>query len=821
MNGHSGTEGSKPTRRDGAFRSVVLAEELEAVRNRRHRYGLDHRGDQELLVELINACPHLFETEGETAGEVRPEMLTGAGQQALWREEGERRRDRGEAFHEGLVGLALSGGGIRSATFNLGLLQALAENGLFKRIDYLSTVSGGGYIGSCLSSLYSRWRDLPKDDDGHPEFPFTHRSGEPEPAVFRHLRNHSRYLAVNGFLEWMRIPALFLRGLVVNALIILPVLVVLAGLSLVLMEPVPLPRPGRWLPDTDYAHQFSLTLIATALFVAGGLIHVVLCSVSSFRRLDSWTWRDNFTRGFLGFLLANILAIAFIEAQPVIIAALAAVSDLRHLWEEVTGIIASVSVGVTFLAGRFAGRLDRLSGKIGMAAIGFLLPVVFWLIYLNLCRWGFFPATLFAEGVPGASLGAWVIERITGRSAFGPGDDVSLQVGFAYMAAGTAVVAVTTIAFNVNITSMHDFYRDRLSKAYIFRYAHGESNPDGSADPGAAADAGGRPAPRPFGGDLPHNEKLLLSSLDTDYSPYHLVNATVNITKAAREEDNLRGRNASFFIFSKLFIGGRRTGYCRTEEMEMADSHVDLATAMAISGAAAAPNMGTSTYRPLVVLLAFLNVRLGYWLPNPGHIARAAGARTPLFRWLAARFAVGSFALFREMGQQLRANFMQVNVTDGGHIENLGAYELVRRQCRIILVGDAECDPEFRFKALANVIRLVRIDFGYQMWMDQQHLRGIRNGTRHHALGTIDYGRGRLGLIVYVKSSLSCDEGTYIKHYKATHPTFPHETTGDQFFDEEQFECYRALGHHVGTSVFGREGGTRSGGDCAWAPSGS
>jgi hypothetical protein len=53
----------------------------------------------------------------------------------------------------GLVGLALSGGGIRSATFNLGLLQGLVKQGILRYCDYLSTVSGGGYIGSCLSSL--------------------------------------------------------------------------------------------------------------------------------------------------------------------------------------------------------------------------------------------------------------------------------------------------------------------------------------------------------------------------------------------------------------------------------------------------------------------------------------------------------------------------------------------------------------------------------------------------------------------------------------------------------------------------------------------
>src|SRR5262245_23346080 len=58
----------------------------------------------------------------------------------------------------GYFALALSGGGIRSATFNLGVLQALAERKLLTRLDYLSTVSGGGYIGSWFSALVERTR---------------------------------------------------------------------------------------------------------------------------------------------------------------------------------------------------------------------------------------------------------------------------------------------------------------------------------------------------------------------------------------------------------------------------------------------------------------------------------------------------------------------------------------------------------------------------------------------------------------------------------------------------------------------------------------
>ena len=62
-----------------------------------------------------------------------------------------------------LSGLALSGGGIRSATFSLGVIQALVEKGKFKFVDYISTVSGGGYIGSCVSSVLNH----PDADDAY------------------------------------------------------------------------------------------------------------------------------------------------------------------------------------------------------------------------------------------------------------------------------------------------------------------------------------------------------------------------------------------------------------------------------------------------------------------------------------------------------------------------------------------------------------------------------------------------------------------------------------------------------------------------------
>ena len=122
-----------------------------------------------------------------------------------------------------LFGLAFSGGGIRSATFNLGVIQSLAKRGLLPRFDYLSTVSGGGFIGGCLSALLN---DPATDTAWDERFPFFLRPGRPEPAALRHLRSHSSYLAT-GTLGYFALAAVLLRGMLVNILTLTP-LVVLA-----------------------------------------------------------------------------------------------------------------------------------------------------------------------------------------------------------------------------------------------------------------------------------------------------------------------------------------------------------------------------------------------------------------------------------------------------------------------------------------------------------------------------------------------------------------------------------------------------------------
>ena len=185
-----------------------------------------------------------------------------------------------------------------------------------------------------------------------------------------------------------------------------------------------------------------------------------------------------------------------------------------------------------------------------------------------------------------------------------------------------------------------------------------------------------------------------------------------------------------------------------------------------------------------------VNVRLGYWLRNPKHVAREVKAErrdTRLSRQALDRAIPGQgsrlktgvspYYLFLEATGSLHENRDYIYVTDGGHIDNLGAFELLRRRCQYIIVCDAEADPKMTFEGLAHLIRLARIDLGIDIEIDVTDLRRSALGLvrAHCALGKINYSRTQIGHMLYIKASLTGDENEYISEYRARHPDFPHE----------------------------------------------
>lgn len=336
-----------------------------------------------------------------------------------------------------------------------------------------------------------------------------------------------------------------------------------------------------------------------------------------------------------------------------------------------------------------------------------------------------------------------------------------------------------------NVTSLHRLYRDRLSRAFLF-------------DPNQRDKSGGLAAYVP---------SLRLHEINTNLCPYPIVNTALNIQGSRFA--NLRRRNAGLFILTPEYTGSDLTGYIGTRRIETEEPRLDLGAAMAISGAAVSPNMGAATIKALRFTSALFNIRLGYWLRNP----RAVGGGR---LWLKRLIDIRSFLLIKEMFGRIKETSRMVYLTDGGHLENLGVYSLLKRRCKLIIAIDAEADPAMSFAALRNLERYAQIDLGAivqlpwqairdQAWnIEKAFFRAAKNGDPiprssgpHCAVGEILYGPDETGILLYVKASLSGDESDTILDYKRRHRAFPHEATGDQFFSEEQLEVYRALGFHI------------------------
>ena len=279
-----------------------------------------------------------------------------------------------------------------------------------------------------------------------------------------------------------------------------------------------------------------------------------------------------------------------------------------------------------------------------------------------------------------------------------------------------------------------------------------------------------------------------------------------------------------YFVFSPKFVGSKSTDYVATRDIENVAIGFDLATVMAVSGAAVSSNMGAQSIKPLTATLALLNIRLGYWLRNPLRLAKAkppdvVGRFPSVTEFLRLRNVLANYYFLGELFGLLSEKLKSVYLTDGGHIENLGIYELLRRRCRVIIAVDAEADPQMAFGSFNTLERYALIDLGIRIDLPWQEITNESLATgkeidetgdaeKHHgphcAIGEITYPSGRKGILIYIKASITGDENDYIFDYKKRWGDFPHETTLDQMFSEEQFEAYRALGFHAAYGLFDR-----------------
>jgi hypothetical protein len=627
----------------------------------------------------------------------------------------ERRRLRGHTAPDraNAVGLGLSGGGIRSATFCLGVTQVLAARGLLRDVDFLSTVSGGGYTGSFLTARLGQ--NEPYDDVAGPH--------GPDPSPIRYLRYHAKYLtAVDLKDRWSMVTAT-LAGMILNWSA--PVLlVVLAALSAKQLADV---SPGaKWWP---------IMLAVLCLLTVMGLVLYGLLM-----RKGPKTAR--FGGDLLGWLVAAtallgagwLVAIGY-QVIPSWIASHSIPDWIKSHWLVSGGLGGLTVVGPAVL--RFIPVLKTPRVRI------ITLKALLWIAGLI---------------VPLGALGLfyalwWLADR--------HGAPMLIVIAIA-----SAIVAIAVL--NVNLTAPHRLYRDRLAATFIQKEKNGGLTiPLTNINPGNTA-------------------------------PYHLINAALNLPSSTNPA--LRDRKCDFFLFSKHWCGSPMVGYHKTADWKTNGSPSDLATAIAISGAAVSSHMGLGSMPSLTALLTFLNVRLGFWIRNP---ERKEGFQTP-----------GFLCLVREMiGIQMSEDRAWLNLSDGGHIENMAVYELLRRRCKYMICVDGESDPNFTFQGLMTLARHAQIDFGIHIESSLNELKPDPKTNFSHVHAVLcrvhypDEGAGRpkaTGLLLYLKLSVTGNEPELIKRYRINHPEFPHETTLEQFFDEEQFEAYHQLGVHVADGLFSR-----------------
>jgi len=802
--------------------------------------------------------------------------------------------------------LCLSGGGIRSATFALGVLQGLARAGVLGTIDYLSTVSGGGYIGGWFTAWLHREGAAGRDGVLQAMDPGRRTHGDDCPpgahtvSPIERVRQTCRYLAPRGGAVsadvWTLVVTLT-RNLLLNWLVILPLIA--AALTVMRVYYVGLQRLER--PFT--AGPCLVTGDAAWWSIAGvigGFAISTAYLVLNFVGFGARWSQQRFLGWFLTPALGGAVALTFFwSAYPceirlrhaVLVAsaipalgwmALGSASKLFRRMRGGDGATLRIRVGLRTILAAIAGgpvigggvwylctfeygfgpgeQLRQLYAVFGVPVVlGLALvqmmvfvgvasdelddAVLEWWsrcgawIAIAACVWmaggilifyladliellvrragdalsmGHTPASaVFAVLVP-------LLSSLAGIAARGGGNDgkpsplraviqqIALPImivvllatiawfdlrasdaigGYALpLGVGLAALGLTASVFvPVNRFSLHGMYQQRLIRTFL-----GSSRRD--RDPNA------------FTG-FDRNDDVCVHHLK-DVRPLHVINTTLNAkssTHMGRQETL-----AQSFSFTPFYVGNGDLGYRRAHEYGSdgggKGTGLSLGMALAVSGAAASSALGRYSTKSRAFLLTLANARLGLWFGNP----------RSEHTWQNSEPAISVAPLMRELLGLTTDHNPYVYLSDGGHYENLGLWEMVSRRCRFIIVSDAGCDPNYTFDDLGNAVRRIRLDLGVPILFPSLDITKAGQGTTnpHAAIGRILYSvvdgpDAPDGTILYIKATLSGDEPVDVRNFASSDPAFPHDPTANQFFDEARFESYRALGYHSVLSIAG------------------
>ena len=817
---------------------------------------------------------------------------------------------------EDTVGLALSGGWIRSATFALGVLQALAAHRRLREIDFLSTVSGGGFTGSFLGRLFTRdsvrasknpagrVERIIKDSHSAPlwwlrtQANYIFATGTEDArlnlAVFwrnifsLHLVVGALLFTLFGFLAWLPLIAgpvvsrygsirlwetlapFFsrpqFRGLELSAWWWLPVLVL--GIAVI---PATL---GYWLAPNvgSYRRYPVFSLMAWLVLVAGAAAALHAPHVFGYAGgallvlLLSWIWQEVARWGAIkdsstiaaaqkvGSIVRNRLSLALGEALV--------------LFAALFGWVVLDTLAVRFTQGSVA----KASAAI-LVALGPLLPVLRGIGMKALQqistggKKGFSLATLANSlGIPLAVFLLFVLDVLAHR--------LFVQ----YPATGIWLVLLIAVfsvvlgrAFDfLNLSSLRATYAARLTRTFL-----GASNE--ARIYGSPTNEGRDVSQANPNDDVPHDQY----HPEEQGGPLHLINVCVNQTVDIASEREIRERKGLPMCVTPhgVSVGLRyfarwttpdalprwqerrrwRDGYDADDDRPATEKRLTALRALpvssnpnafhvlqstksesaevesltlgawtSVSGAAFSTGIGRGTKLSLSLFMGLVNVRLGYWWDS-GILESERPSRYPPSLWRRIkRFPTKLFGAQSMLLAEWRGRFRGPSqwfwyLSDGGHFEVTGLYELLRRRVRFMILADGGEDPNYQWGDLSRLIQQAREDFGAEIewfdpatnspplpswapdWIDPAKLGTLgsikREGPSHAAFARVTYPGEQESWILLLKPSLSPDLTEDILNYAAINPTFPNDPTFDQVFDDIQWESYRALGQQIADNV--------------------
>ncbi len=446
-----------------------------------------------------------------------------------------------------------------------------------------------------------------------------------------------------------------------------------------------------------------------------------------------------------------------------------------------------------------------------------------------------------------------------------PGDDSGVPMQWFWLVSALVVTIGLSYAFGstfqfLNQSSYATLYGARLTRAYL-----GASNFDRLK---------GRS--RPVTTVIPCDETSFAHYNPQDRGgPLHLINVTFNETVSGKSQIEQRDRKGMGMALGPIgvSVGARHHALWDSkpenpprdfEQFHVFQSETSagvlpepmgLGQWVGISGAAFSTGLGSRTSLGLSLLCGFANIRLGYWWDSgidPKVRMRHQGT-TPKFSkrcgaWMARLFPVQMF-LLDEFAARFHGPAREYwYLSDGGHFENSGCYELIRRRVPFIILCDNGCDPDYSFEDLAGLVRKARVDLSAEItFLSDEDLKDRIDESVFSIIGPLEQlQRGKLSeepelsfepkdqkrksikpkaaafsfvhaalakicydgkkkpdsLLLVIKPSLLGDEPADLIQYHNAEEDFPQQSTLDQFFDEAQWESYRKLGDWIGIRLF-------------------